>query len=119
MKKITFLLSMIIVTTMAFSNGIKKTHPVHVLSARMNIVHLKLTRELIGATLEIYNESGELILRQVINERKVIIDFDGQQEGIYKIKIKKGADEDVMDYVNGHSSLNEREHQEPIAVVQG
>jgi hypothetical protein len=119
MTKITFLFSMMIASTIGLSNGIKATDPVHVLSSRMRIVHLKLTREFIGATLEIYNESDELILSQVVNERKVLIDFDNQKQGIYIIKIKKGTDEDVMEYINRDSSLIESESSEPIIIVQG
>jgi hypothetical protein len=119
MKKITFLFSMVIVTTIAFSNGIKTTDPVHVLSSRMSILHLKLTHDFIGATVEIYNESDELILSQVLNERKVLIDFDNQKQGIYKIKIKKGTDEDVMEYFNLHSSPIESESSDPIIIIQG
>jgi hypothetical protein len=119
MKKFTFLFSMIIATTVAFGNGNKTTHPVHVLSARMSIVHLKLNREFVGATLEIYNEAGDLISSQIVTERKVLIDFDSQKEGIYKIKVKKGTDEDVMNYINAESSFNENENPEAITIIQG
>ena len=119
MKKITILVSMMIITTIAFSNGIRKGHQVQVLSVRMSIVHLKLTREFVGATLEIYSENGELILSQVVNERKVLIDFDNQKEGIYKIKIMKGAEQAEINYTNGHSSFRESEYPEPITIIQG
>jgi hypothetical protein len=119
MKKTTFLFSMMIASTIGLSNGIKTTDPVHVLSSRLSIVHLKVTREFIGATLEIYNEMDELILSQVVNERKVLIDFDKQKQGVFKIKIKKGADEDVIEYINHHSYSTEGEASEPIIIVQG
>ena len=119
MKKIAFLLSMMIVTTMAFSNGIREGHPVHVLSVRMSVVHLKLPREFVGATLEIYSENGELILSQVVHERKVLIDFDNQKEGLYKIKIKKGEEQAEINYINRHSSFVESEYPEPITIIQG
>ena len=119
MKKITFLLSMMIATTIAFSNGIGKGHQVHVLSVRMSVAHLKLTREFVGATLEIYSENGELILSQVVNERKVLIDFDNQKEGIYKIKIRKGEEQVEVNYINSHSSFHKSESPEPITIIQG
>jgi hypothetical protein len=119
MKKTAFLLSMMIVTTVAFSNGIRKGHQVHVLSVRLSVAHLKLSREFVGATLEIYSENGELILSQVVHERKVLIDFDNQKEGIYKIKIKKGEEQAEINYTNAHSSFLENEYSEPITIVQG
>jgi hypothetical protein len=119
MKKITLLLSLIIVTTIAFSNGIPKNDQVHVLSARRSILYLKLKHELIGATLEIYNESGELVLSQVVTERKVLIDFDNERDGIYKIKIMKGDEQTVVRYINNDSSFTENEESESITVAQG
>jgi hypothetical protein len=119
MKKITFLFSMLIATTIAFSNGIPKAPRVHVLCVRMNILHLKVAPELVGATLQIYNESGDLILSQPVIERKVLIDFDGQKEGIYKITIQKEEEQAVINYINGHSSFVEGENPESVTIVQG
>lgn len=100
MKTLTFLTCMLMTLAALGNTGKKSDHPVRVLSARMNIVHLKFNKEFLGATLEIYSESGEQIALQTITERKVLIDFASQPNGIFKIKIKKDGREEEFAYVN-------------------
>lgn len=119
MKKSIALILFLIVTIVSFGNGHKNTHHVHVRAARMHIVYMKLDREIVGATLEVYSEQGKLILTQILSERKILLDFDNQHGGIYKIKIIKGDEIEEMDYINGPSLTDENENTEPIIVIQG
>lgn len=119
MRVVTILMLMI-TALVAVGKGKSNHHTVHVLSSRMNIVHIKLDREMSEASIEIYNEQGELLKSEALHDRKVLIDFVGVQEGIYKIKIKHGSNEEVLNYINAGSFASvPGEEAEEIEIIQG
>lgn len=60
---------------------------------------LKADKDLIGAQVEIYNSSGELITTNSLQKRKMIIDFGEAVFGTYTIRIVKGDEEKEFKYV--------------------
>ena len=59
------------------------------LRGKKNLFMLKADKELVGANVEIYNASGELITMQSLQKRKMVIDFGDAGLGLYTIKIVK------------------------------
>jgi hypothetical protein len=55
-----------------------------------NLFVVKTGKELIGAKVEIYSASGDLITTQITQKRKMYIDFNGATLGTYTIKLTKG-----------------------------
>jgi hypothetical protein len=51
---------------------------------------LKTEKEFIGAQVQVYNSSGELITSHSLQKRKMIIDFADAGFGTYTIRIMKG-----------------------------
>ena len=72
-------------------------NPISILSTN-GIVYLKFQKFMMGATLEIRDESGELIASEKIASKKIIIDFFYQKTGRYQIKIKKNDIEQLFSY---------------------
>ena len=60
---------------------------------------LKADKELVGAQVEIYNSSGELITSNSLQKRKMIIDFGEAVFGTYTIRIVKGEESKEFKYV--------------------
>ena len=58
-----------------------------------------LDRKLVGAQVEIYNSSGELITSNSLQKRKMIIDFGEAVFGTYTIRLVKGAESKEFKYV--------------------
>lgn len=55
-----------------------------------NLFVVKTGKDLIGAKVEIYNASGDLLTTQIAQKKKMYIDFNGATLGNYTIKLTKG-----------------------------
>jgi hypothetical protein len=111
---------LMLVSAATLAKGPKAERTVRVLSNRMHLLHLKLELDPAGTTLEIYTEKGELVKAEVITERRLLIDFSGLAEGIYKIKIRSGAYEVVMPYINNDTfAAGTTEEPQDVIILQG
>lgn len=54
-----------------------------------NLFVFKTDRKLVGAQVEILSASGEVVTSQVLQKRKVIIDFCDVGHGTYTIRVSK------------------------------
>ena len=64
-----------------------------------NLFMLKAEKDLVGAQVEIYNASGELITTQSLQKRKMVIDFGDAGLGLYTIKVVKGESKQEYKYL--------------------
>ncbi len=48
---------------------------IKVVSARMDVVYFKVTCDMIGASMEVYDSNGTMMLSQKITDRKILVDF--------------------------------------------
>jgi hypothetical protein len=53
-------------------------------------------KKLVGARVEVLSENGEVVTSQVLQKRKMIIDFCDARYGTYTIRVTKG--ENVKEY---------------------
>ncbi len=53
---------------------------------------LKADKKFIGAKVEIYSAGGQLITAQVVDKKKMVIDFGDVKVGVYTIKLINGED---------------------------
>jgi len=102
MKKITLLALVVVLSSALRLNA--GTSPVTIISTRSDIFYFKLSSSFVGATAEVYSESGELIMTETIVNRKAIIDFYYENAGTYTIKIKKGGEEETFTYKKNNPS---------------
>jgi hypothetical protein len=61
-----------------------------------NLFVFKTERKLVGAKVEVLSENGEVVTSQVLQKRKMIIDFCDVRYGTYTIRVTKG--ESVKEY---------------------
>jgi hypothetical protein len=87
MKKYT--LVAIIILGMFYSISAKDQNPVSILSTSCSILYLKFNKSMYGAKLEIKNDRDSIVVSEVVNSRKVIIDFYYKDPGKYQITITK------------------------------
>jgi hypothetical protein len=55
-----------------------------------NLFVAKAERDLVGGRVEILSANGEVIATQVLQKRKMFIDFSDVKEGVYTIRVSKG-----------------------------
>ncbi len=63
---------------------------VSVLSVKREVFYFKVSKQFLGATVEVLNKAGETIYTEKITKRKTILDFFHWEAGTYTIKITKG-----------------------------
>jgi hypothetical protein len=61
-----------------------------------NLFVFKTEKKLVGAKVEVLSENGQVVTSQVLQKRKMIIDFCDVRYGTYTIRVTKG--EDVKEY---------------------
>ena len=99
MKKLTtslFVAFLILSSSLyATAEAINGKEPPH----QKNLFMLKADKEFVGAQVEIYNASGELITAQSLQKRKMVIDFGDAGLGLYTIKVVKGESKQEYKYL--------------------
>jgi hypothetical protein len=61
-----------------------------------NLFVFKTEKKLVGAKVEVLSENGQVVTSQVLQKRKMIIDFCDVRYGTYTIRVTKG--ENVKEY---------------------
>lgn len=87
-KLTLFLLFCISLTTLAKDKP-KENH-VSVLLAKREIFYFRVSKEFIGATVDVYDESGKMIVSEKVTRRKTVVDFAHRNPGLYTIRVTKG-----------------------------
>jgi hypothetical protein len=118
MKKLMMIPALILaMNAAAFS---KKTHetPVKVLSTRMDVVYFKVSCEMIGASMEVYDANGNMIYTEKVTDHKVLVDFYAEPSGSYTIHIKKGGRDETISYNKETESHAESTSANYVTVTQ-
>lgn len=59
-------------------------------SRNRNLIIYKAAKKMIGGRVEIRQANGSLVSEQVLQKRKLLIDFENMMMGSYTIRISKG-----------------------------
>jgi hypothetical protein len=117
MKKLLLITSLLLAAVVA--NATSK-YPVNVISTKDNEVYFKVSKELVGASLEIYNEAGKLLKSAKINDRRVLIDFYFEPQGMYHIRIVTEIKSEEFQYAkNDPAAYSALPDDKLISVIQG
>ncbi len=65
----------------------KKDNDIKILYAKDGFFHFKISEKLNGASIEIFDQSHKMISRQVMDCKKMLIDFYSAKTGTYYIEI--------------------------------
>jgi len=101
MKKIVLTVLVVLMSAAAFA---KHDNHVRVLSMKMDVVYFKVGCELIGASMDVYNEAGVLIFSQTVTDHRVIVDFYAEPSGVYTIHVKKNGQDEAITYAKSTES---------------
>lgn len=63
-----------------------------------NLYVIKTDKKFVGAKVEIVQANGTVIAEQILQRRKMIVDFDDMKMGSYTIRIKKGDEVKEMTF---------------------
>jgi hypothetical protein len=77
----------------------KNHHDIKVLSKMRDVVYFKVDAAMIGASMEVYNEHGDLIYSDTVGSKRTIVDFYDEPAGSYTIHVLKNGKEEVIEYV--------------------
>ena len=90
--KITHLIALVILlsSTAVLAGQSPEAHHVFVISVQREVFYFKVDKEFLGATIEVYDTQGVLLVTEKVIKRKMIIDFFQRAPGLYTIKIAKG-----------------------------
>ena len=91
--KLTSFLAATALCMVAATSFAKGHRPISVLAVRNDLFYFKVDKAFIGARVEVYASSGELIFTDTIRHHKMLIDFFDKGEDNYTIKIKSQSTE--------------------------
>ena len=91
-------LSIILIAFFSFTTNIfaSNAHPDTVEIAesnRMDVMVLKFNKDQVGGQIVVLDSNGEEVSKSTIKRKRMIIDFDQVNFGVYKIKVVKEGDE--------------------------
>ena len=110
---------MMVALVMMVSGSVLANNPaaVKVLSKAKDVVYFKVSCEMVGASLVIYDEAGNVIHSDVVTGKKMIVDFYAEPSGSYKIHVVKNGSEEVIEYNKLSGSHAEVTSQDHISVT--
>ena len=82
-------LILVVISSSAFAALPKEQSVKLIESKHKNLFVFKVEKALKGAEVEVYSASGNLITKQKLSTRKMIIDFKEVKFGAYTVQIKK------------------------------
>src|SRR5262245_27275082 len=95
MKKMMLIPALVLMSAVAFAN--KPQNPLKVVSTKMDVVYFKVSCDLIGASMEVYDANGQMIYTEKITDHKVLVDFYAEPSGAYTIHVQKdGKNEEII-----------------------
>ncbi len=97
MKKFIVLLGFVVLlsTTLALGGN----DPVEIVrSKQKDLFVIKADREFVGAKVEIFYSNGDVVTRQILQKRRMIVDFAHVKEGEYIIRVSKGERIEEFEY---------------------
>ena len=64
-----------------------------------NLFVFKANKKLLGASIEVFHSSGDVVTAQILAKRKMIIDFSEVHEGTYTVVVMKGKQKEEFQYI--------------------
>jgi hypothetical protein len=114
MKKM-MLVALVMMSASVFA---KTPHPVKVVSKAHDVVYFKVAVEMVGASVEVYDETGKMIYSDKVAGKKMIVDFYAEPSGSYTIHVKLNGNDEVIEYNKNSVSHAELADHNHITVTQ-
>lgn len=117
MKKLILIPALILMVSVA-AYAKKPGAPVKVVSTNMDVVYFKVTCEMMGAEIQVFDADGKMIHTAKVKEHKVIVDFYAEPSGVYTIHVKNNSKDEVINYSKETVSHSELAAHNYITVTQ-
>jgi hypothetical protein len=108
--------ALVLMSVVAFAS--KPENPVKVVSRTLDVLYFKVSTDMIGANMEVYDETGKMILSEKVTDKKVLLDFFAEPSGTYTIRVRKGNNDEQITYTKDSVSQSERATASYITVTQ-
>lgn len=117
MKKMMLIPALVLMlSAAAFAN--KPQDPLKVVSTKLDVVYFKVSCELIGASMEVLDQTGKVIYTEKVTDHKVLVDFYAEPSGVYTIHVQKDGKNEEIVYNKESVSHAERASASYITVTQ-
>lgn len=116
MKKTMLIPALVLMSVAAFAA--KPENPVKVVSRKMDVLYFKVSCQMIGASMEVFDSSGKMIHTEKIKDHKVIIDFYAEPSGAYTVHVQKDGKTEEIIYNKESVSHAERASAYHVTVTQ-
>ncbi|HMJ70928.1 MAG TPA: hypothetical protein VK508_18635 [Cyclobacteriaceae bacterium] len=116
MKKMMLISTLMLMTAVAFAN--KPKNPVKVVSTKMDLVYFKVSCDMIGASMEVYDQTGKMLHSEKVIDKKVLVDFYAEPSGVYTIHVQKNGNNQEIVFTKESASHAERASANYITVTQ-
>ena len=88
MKAVKLMIALLMVGSIT-AKAVDMERGVKVLATRMDVVYLKVSQDLIGGVLVVFDANGNKMLEMPIEGKKVLVDFINENPGNYVIHIER------------------------------
>ncbi|MEQ8927596.1 MAG: hypothetical protein RLO81_17400 [Fulvivirga sp.] len=89
MKTLSLLITAVVFSLSAYAN--KPEHTIKIVDTEYkNILKFKVDKELVGATIILSYSNGDIVTTEVLERKRLVIDFYDVKSGDYTVEIKKG-----------------------------
>jgi hypothetical protein len=117
MKKMILIPALVLMWSAA-AFATKPENPLKVVSRKMDVLYFKVSSELIGASMEVYDQNGKMIYNEKVTDHKVLVDFYAEPSGVYTIHVQKDGKNEEITYTKESGSHAERASSNYITVTQ-
>lgn len=96
----------------------KPEDPVKVVSRKMDVVYFKVSSEMIGASMEVFDSNGKMIHSEKVTDKKVLVDFYAEPSGVYTIHVQKNDKNEEITFTKETASGADHATANHITVTQ-
>lgn len=93
------MLGVVMVMVMGVSPATAGSDPVEIVPGKQKDVFvIKADKTFVGAKIEIFFSNGDVVTRQVLKKRKLVVDFSHVKTGEYVIRVSKDGLTEEFEY---------------------
>ena len=92
----TLVLALVLTTSVSYAGSKPKKESITVLSTKHEVFCFKADKKFLGATIEVYDSNNKMTGKEIVFDRRMIIDFYYLPADTYRIKIMK--DNELLEF---------------------
>jgi hypothetical protein len=97
MKAVNVMIVLAMVTA-GLANAVDVEQGVKVLASKMDVIYLKVSDDLVGGSISVFDDHGTKVMELMIEKKRVLVDFYTERPGDYVIYIENKGHVVELDY---------------------